>query len=343
MRDRFIKALISAPLLRDLFFLVLNFYSKLNHDSDYLIEESIQSKSNSDTKQWFIRISAPRNPSSKLWGDLYFAKEIQSSLAKLGIVSQILFRGDRKPLPKNSVNLVIRGVYPSQPVNGAINVLWVISHPNQVSRNEIKNFDFVFAASEDWATEISKKTGTRVLTLLQATNVDKFCPKDGEFDKYRDGIVFVGNSGKRNRRVVQDVLSLGHSVKIYGSGWHGKVPNSMIKGASVENDNIPEVYRKSQIVLNDHWKDMKIHGFISNRIFDALASGTPVITDAVKGLDQTFKFGAYTYQSLSELDELITQLMASVETVKMAEIVCLIQKNHSFDRRVEILNEIVSG
>ena len=44
-------------------------------------------------------------------------------------------------------------------------------------------------------------------------------------------------------------------------------------------------------MLADHWDDMREHGFISNRIYDALACGAVVVSDDVAGLDGRFGRG----------------------------------------------------
>ncbi len=55
------------------------------------------------------------------------------------------------------------------------------------------------------------------------------------------------------------------------------------------------------MVLNDHWEDMRTSGFISNRLFDAAASGARVITDAVEGLPATFGDSVQVYRSQEDL------------------------------------------
>ena len=59
--------------------------------------------------------------------------------------------------------------------------------------------------------------------------------------------------------------------------------------------------------MNDHWDDMREKGFVSNRIFDALACGTCVISDDIEGLNDLFGDRVITYKTPSQLKELIDE------------------------------------
>ena len=52
---------------------------------------------------------------------------------------------------------------------------------------------------------------------------------------------------------------------------------------------------------------MREKGFISNRIFDALACGAWVISDDIDGLDELFENRVLTYTSPEQLKELIDE------------------------------------
>ena len=102
--------------------------------------------------RWAIKTSVPAGPAGQGWGDLYFAQEIAEALRKLGHVARVDLRTE--VLNPNSshddVVLVLRGVERIRPQRGALNLLWIISHPSRISKYEIKSFDAVFAASTLW-------------------------------------------------------------------------------------------------------------------------------------------------------------------------------------------------
>ena len=68
------------------------------------------------------------------------------------------------------------GVAPYRPQHGQINLGWLISHPEMLSRSEASSYDRLFAASAPWADETSRAWGLRVDPLLQATDPSLFDP-----------------------------------------------------------------------------------------------------------------------------------------------------------------------
>ena len=72
-----------------------------------------------------------------------------------------------------------------------------------------------------------------------------------------------------------------------------------MKSPSVENYELPNIYRSAKVTLNDHWDDMLQKQFINNRIFDALACGLPVISDECDELKKNIpnRYPVLSYQT----------------------------------------------
>src|SRR4029450_6877770 len=100
-----------------------------------------------------------------------------------------------------------------------------------------------------------------------------------------DPVLFVGNSRRVLRPVVRDALAAGLPLAVYGDLWSGLGPEGVVRGRWGPNDQLAAAYRSAGVVLNDHHNDMRAEGFVSNRLFDAGASGARVITDPVPGRD----------------------------------------------------------
>jgi hypothetical protein len=257
---------------------------------------------------WAIKTSVPAGPSGQGWGDLYFANEIAASLTKRGHTARVDFRNDaiHPDSDDDDVVLVLRGVERIRPQAGAINLLWIISHPSRISRHEVKAFDSVFAASNSWSEQASTRFGLEVHPLLQATNPEKFNPTVTEPDTGEE-ILFLGNTRNKFRQIIRDSIDVGISPAIYGKDWDRFVSKELIKGSFVPNEDVAGMYRAAGVVLNDHWPDMAKHGFFSNRLFDAAASGARVVSDDVAGIEEVFGESVAVYRSPTELANLCSR------------------------------------
>ena len=294
--------------------------------------------------RWAIKTSVPAGPAGQGWGDLYFAQEIAEALRKLGHVARVDLRTELliSNSPQDDVVLVLRGVERIRPQRGALNLLWIISHPSRISKHEIKSFDAVFAASTLWSQKMEKKTDIKITPLLQATNPTKFTPNVSEPDCDHD-VLFIGNTRNEFRKIIKDSLTANLKPTVYGRNWDRYISSDLIGGDFIENSEIAAKYRSAGIVLNDHWTDMAREGFYSNRLFDAVASGARVISDQVEGIGEIFQGGVQTYTSPSDLEKLCSKENRRIwgsqqEIVDRAH---QIGEMHSFDQRAKVLSNTV--
>ena len=297
-----VKFLWGSPVVGDLMYARLN--RQRRQEPLTALRESYAAdvtSSGSQSLKWSLRIPVPPGEKGNHWGDLYFARDFASALSSLGQDVEIhrrnnLWEGEGI----EDVSVVIRGLERVNPKPGKINILWIISTPELITKDELDGFDIIFAASTSWSEWVTKKTGIKVLPLLQCTDPKRFNPYASEPDLTKE-IIFVGNARKRLRKIVSDFIDAEVPIKIYGKGWTGKVPQSLIGQQFIPNDELPIRYRSSKIVLNDHRPDMRKRGFYSNRLFDAVASGARVLSDDVDGLEQFFEGAVKAYADSSEL------------------------------------------
>jgi spore maturation protein CgeB len=95
-------------------------------------------------------------------------------------------------------------------------------------------------------------------------------------------------------------------------------------------------YKNTKVVLCDHWSDMATQGFISNRIFDALACGATVISDYVAGIENYFDNSVITYNNPSELEVILKEVSSSdSENLVAGAVAEDIAKNHTFMNRAQ--------
>lgn len=260
-----------------------------------------------------VKIPVPKRELAPEWGDYHFAKSLAREFRALGNSVRIDFlpdweRGDHEG---DDVTLVLRGLSEYKIKHGSHNFIWLISHPDKVGDEELNSYDHVFVASSYYAEKLSKRLRVPVSALLQCTDDRKFNARAlASSDAPYTDILFVGNSRNQFRKIIRDALSVGLSPNIYGTRWENFVPGEAVKGLNVPNDELPGYYAKADVVLNDHWDDMAENGFLSNRLFDAVACGATVISDHCEGIDKIFGDSVKVYKSASELADLVRHAQA---------------------------------
>ena len=295
--------------------------------------------------RWGVVIAAAGGAGGDAWGDTHFAGSLAASLTALGqdVVTHRHGAAEGPASRFDDVVLALRGLKETHPVPGKINVLWVISHPDDVPAEEVQGFDLVFAASEPWARRMSAVSGRPVQAMLQATDVHL---RDVRSPLAADGRpVFVGiTNPRRPRQVVLDAVAAGVDLDVHGIGWAGTPAEPYWRSKYVANDDLMSLYRSHGIVLADHWGDMAREGFLANRLFDAVASGVRVVSDPVPGLD-IFEGAVQAYSSLEELKTLCGPAGSDrfPTDEEMAVIADRVATEHSFDRRASDLLRAVAA
>lgn len=288
--------------------------------------------------RWGLRNPAPGGQGGDLWGDTHFLDSLAAALRRQG-QEVVSFRHGTFSEPATAfddVVLGVRGLDVVPPVPGKVNVLWIISHPDAVSPDELVAFDLVYAASESWAAMLSARTGRPVHTLLQATDGTRLTDLAGPLG---DGSrpVFVGGA-QRPRQIVRDALDAGVPLQVHGPGWAGKIPDAARGMRYLPNDRLAQTYRSSGLVLADHWPDMARTGFLANRLFDAVAAGARVVSDPVPGLE-IFEGAVQAYRSPQDLAELCSPAGRErfPDDDTMRRIAQRVADGHTFDHRAATL------
>ncbi len=292
-----------------------------------------------DQLAWSIKIAAPAGPEGDGWGDVHFAAELAGALERLGQRVRVDRRDAhvREDDDADDVTLVVRGLDRVPPNPASVNLLWVISHPDDVADTELRSFDAAFAAGPVWAAAAAERSGVPVRTLLQATDPTVFRPSPPSGpDAGR--VVFVGSTRGTSRPVVSDAVALGADLRVHGPGWESVVPESMRGAPALTRAEVAASYAAARVVLNDHWPDMAAGGFVSNRVFDVLASGGVVVTDPVAGLGDVLDVPTLAVaRSRDDLAAMLDPAHAWPTPDERAAVAARIAAEHSFDARAEVL------
>lgn len=292
--------------------------------------------------RWSIVTSAPKGEAGEQWGDTWFARDLADALERAGqhvkVVSRAGANSDKRI--DDDVVVVLRGLRPVEPPANRRGVwmLWVISHPDLVTGEEIDSYDAVFAASSTWKAP----DGRAVMPLLQATAPRRFHPGASPQDSGAP-ILFVGSTRGEFRPAVRGALasSRADDLTVYGVGWEEFLPGDRIAGEFVPNESLPREYAGAGIVLNDHHHDMARAGFLSNRLFDAVASGARVLSDGAASIHEVFGPSVVVFESEDDLVHILEQPVDEVfaDRTERLDHARRIAAEHSFDARAAVLIE----
>mgnify|MGYP001815207090 FL=1 len=290
-----------------------------------------------------LKIGSPDQESAGLWGDTHFATALAKALRSYGADPQIHLLSDWETPAAQAVDIAIhiRGLGTYVPKPSHVNLLWVISHPDEVTPEECNGYDRIMVASHEFAAQLRSQVDVPVEVMLQATDPERFRPAPDP-DLAVD-VLFAGNSRGQRRISVDSAIEIGAPLRVYGHGWEGSLSEQYLAGDHFPNERLGALYSSAGVTLNDHWPEMMRHGFISNRVFDIIASGGLVFTDPVAGLDQVFGDLVPTFDSSEALRRLLEDLQANrvAYAARMEQARQIVLDAHTFDARAARIMEII--
>lgn len=293
--------------------------------------------------RWAIKTPAPAGERALSWGDWHLAQSLAVALRRLGqdVVVDSKEAIHRATSRFDDVEVVLRGLTRVEPDEARTSLLWVISHPELVDGPELAAYDHAFVASYSWAQYARDTFGVSAEPLLQCTDAQLFTPEAGRPDTGPE-VLFIGNSRGIFRPSVQFALEAGADVTIYGGGWGPYVDAERIAAPVLANDLVPEQYASAGVVLNDHWDDMRESGFVSNRVFDVLATGGRLVSDRVDGMTDLFGSSVLTWEDPHELLDFFSGDVRELfpPEAERRELAETVRKEHSFDARARRLLDV---
>jgi O-antigen biosynthesis protein len=262
-----------------------------------------------------LKTSAPSRDVAATWGDWHLADALAREVRARGhvVALQTADEWDARWGRAHDVAVHLKGRSRVRRADGQVHVVWNISHPEELTPEECDEADLVLVASRTFPDELRLRTTTTVEVLLQATDERRFRPLSAD-PRHSHDVGFVGNSRFVMRPVIRDAIAAGLRPAIYGGNWERYVDPDLVVSTFVANEDLPEVYSSLKILLNDHWEGMRRHGFISNRIFDALACAACVVSDEHEELTAVFGDAVATYRRPEDLRETVDRLLAEPET-----------------------------
>lgn len=299
--------------------------------------------------RWAIKTAAPSGDRARQWGDFHFANSLADALRALGQHAVVDYRlNDARPTSyTDDVVVTLRGLFAVTLPTNVTSVAWVISHPDVVTARELESYDLRYAASPGWARDVSSAWHLPVRPLLQCTDPNRFYIDDEPVPEVVGKALFVGNSRGEARPVVMHTVASGTPIAVYGQHWEEFLPPEAIAGTYVPNEILRRYYRSAAWALNDHWADMRDLGFVSNRVFDVLASGGRLLTDEIEGLDEITRTvlperGLARFRTAADLDAVLAEESGAwYDDTSLRALSDYVRKEHSFAARAQVLLEDV--
>lgn len=289
-----------------------------------------------------LKISTPSLKEAPMWGDYHFANSLAAAFEKLGHHAGVdTVDAWYTHQAHEDVVIAIRGRHRVKTDPAKVNIMWIISHPDRIPDEEFSDYDHVAVASDIYATELRRRGLPSVSVLHQATDARLFTP-DPEVQR-RQAALFVGNSRREYRTMVKWCMRQNLPLELYGGGWEGVLPPSMLRATSVDNSELPSFYRRHLLLLNDHWASMRENGFLSNRLFDGSGTATPILTDTVRGLAEVFGDTISEAQDEESFAAIVSDCLADPTSYleRAARAYDIVMAGHTFDHRAVSFAELI--
>ncbi|WP_309663668.1 glycosyltransferase [Tabrizicola sp.] len=292
-----------------------------------------------------IKTCVPVPEESATWGDFHFATGLATGLRKAGHATRIDTMAEWADAEGPAdIDLVLHGGRSFAPRPGVRDVHWVL-YPLERRRKDLladlKGATCVFVASEVAVQDLAAALpGTDVQVLMQAFDETVMYADDTVRD---DSIVFVGARHRafaEGRPIVDWAVTAGVQLRIWGQNWKGHAAHSQLVAPYLPNEQLGDLYRRAGIVLCDHMPQMRDAGYVSNRIFDALACAAPVICDDLRGLPAEFRPFVTQCRSAEELVEGIAAIRRETpaKRKKRQAFAATMRERHSFTVRARQLS-----
>ena len=277
------------------------------------------------------------------WGDFHFAMSLAGALRSKDCVVRVDCRESWQGGISDSddVVIVLRGLLPYKTKPHQKNIMWLISHPNDVPVSEFLGYDYVYIASLPHVEQVSCWSETPIEFLPQCTDKKRFSFDANIIGSRSERVLFVGNSRGIFRDAVRWSVEQELNIGIYGAGWEPFVTDSRLKGQLIPNEVLCDFYASSGIVLCDHWPDMRKMGYVSNRVFDVLASGGRLVVDEVMRMKELIPYDYEVFRNGEELSEIVKR-HAEIKTEARREISEWVLENHSFGARARTIRDRIN-
>lgn len=210
----------------------------------------------------------------------------------------------------------------------------------------MSSYSAVLASSRQAAHWMSTRLGRLVGTLRIATNVERFGqllrPEADEYD-----FVFSGSywGSQRDIDSALRLLEPGFRGAIFGRHWEAVPELAHWYRGFVPYAGLPDIYRRTTVVIDDANHVTKDWGAANSRVFDALAAGCLVITNSQTVSDEVFAGELPVYVGADELQDALTYYLANpdVRSSLVERLRSRVLREHGYAQRAVALYSLLQS
>lgn len=207
----------------------------------------------------------------------------------------------------------------------------------------LAEYDAMFVSSSFGCEQIQEAYAGPVRVLPIAVDPDLFTPLDVVRDWPVSTTVNAWGADRDIFRAIRGATHHNHLIRWFGSGVDvlDDLPNQIQPMGLVHYFDIPSIYRRSRLVLDDLTPSAREHGLHNSRLFESLACGALPIVNSRKGLEELDLQDVPFYDEETPLEVRLEALISKPEeTSKLAG--CLqevVLAKHTFAHRADVVVE----
>lgn len=299
-----------------------------------------------------VGIIVTENVDSTHYGDYFTALELSIELKVLGWnVELVPVKGAKSRYQYDMsgfdcvINLLhdwdINKAYNCKP--SLVKICWMRNWiESWVKNSNFLSYDVFLGSSKKACAYAEERTGETVHLFRIAGSHQRFTR--GENNKV--DCLFTGNYWNE-KRDIESFRPNEKSIefKIYGKGWDKHPYLARYSMGSKKYFELPELYQRSKILIDDANHVTKEWGSANSRIYDGILSGNLVITNSIEASIDVFNGILPSYSNTDELNRLIIYYLSRPkERIKLVnKLRKMVLDHHTYRSRSIELRRILLG
>lgn len=294
-----------------------------------------------------IAITVTSRDVSKGYGDWYTAHELGDALQKRGW--NVTYLGEEEgewyePSERVDFLLVLLDSYNVSRISGVTTIAWVRNWTERwIERPWFHRFDVVLASSGISKEIIERRTAKAATLFPIATNPQRFRRTEPD-QTYEADYVFTGNHWGPPRYLINNLdVRPEEKFLIFGKGWNAFPRLFRYAHGPLPYDRLPQLYSSAKLLLDDAAVSTLPYGSVNSRVFDALATGTLVVSNCESGVRELFDDDFPTYSDRASLRASLDLLLNDPErreelASRYREVVL---REHTYEKRAQRLEDLL--